>query len=110
MQEETHTVYFLKTEQSTLNGRLNLNIKSLLIKSMKKIVIPSFALFCFMNPHFVLAKKGPGTEKAAIVAANEKIKSESKHSQVMDIAFQLTDVSGSRLTVSPGFTRAANWA
>ncbi|MFT4022819.1 MAG: M20/M25/M40 family metallo-hydrolase [Flavihumibacter sp.] len=33
-----------------------------------------------------------------------------KHSQVMDIAFRLTDVSGPRLTISPGFTRAANWA
>ncbi len=32
------------------------------------------------------------------------------HSKVMDIAFQLTDVSGPRLTISPGFTRAANWA
>lgn len=32
------------------------------------------------------------------------------HSQVMDIAFYLTDVSGPRLTSSPGFFRAANWA
>ena len=32
------------------------------------------------------------------------------HSQVMDYAFHLTDVSGPRLTASPGFDRAANWA
>lgn len=32
------------------------------------------------------------------------------NSRVMDYAFHLTDVSGPRLTVSPGFTRAANWA
>ena len=40
-----------------------------------------------------------------------KIKEEgSKNSKVMDIAFHLTDVSGPRLTTSPGFMRAANWA
>jgi carboxypeptidase Q len=44
-------------------------------------------------------------------AAIDKIKSEeSQHSKVMDIAFHLTDVSGPRLTSSPGFFRAANWA
>ncbi|MES2646090.1 MAG: M20/M25/M40 family metallo-hydrolase [Bacteroidota bacterium] len=77
---------------------------------MKKIVIPGFVLLCLTNPHLLLAEKGPGEEKAVVVAANEKIKSESKRSQVMDIAFQLTDVSGPRLTVSPGFMRAATWA
>jgi hypothetical protein len=41
----------------------------------------------------------------------EKIKQEEmQHSQVMDIAFHLTDVTGPRLTGSPGFTNAANWA
>src|SRR6476620_7715448 len=35
---------------------------------------------------------------------------ESQNSQVMDIAFQLTDVSGPRLTASPNFMKAANWA
>ncbi len=40
-----------------------------------------------------------------------KIKKEGlENSKVMDIAFQLTDVSGPRLTNSPGFFRAANWA
>ena len=40
-----------------------------------------------------------------------KIKEEgTKNSKVMDIAFHLTDVSGPRLTASPGFMRAANWA
>jgi len=40
-----------------------------------------------------------------------KIKEEgTKNSKVMDIAFHLTDVSGPRLTSSPGFFRAANWA
>jgi hypothetical protein len=40
-----------------------------------------------------------------------KIRKEGlENSHVMDIAFHLTDVSGSRLTSSPGFFRAANWA
>lgn len=40
-----------------------------------------------------------------------KIKEEeSRNSKVMDYAFHLTDVSGPRLTSSPGFFRAANWA
>lgn len=33
-----------------------------------------------------------------------------EHSQVMDHAFYLTDVSGPRLTASPGFMNAAQWA
>lgn len=40
-----------------------------------------------------------------------KIRKEGlSNSKVMDIAFHLTDVSGPRLTNSPGFARAANWA
>ena len=40
-----------------------------------------------------------------------KIKKEGMdNSQVMYIAHHLTDVSGPRLTNSPGFMRAANWA
>jgi carboxypeptidase Q len=35
---------------------------------------------------------------------------EDANSKVMDIAFHLTDVSGPRLTASPGFLTAANWA
>ena len=35
---------------------------------------------------------------------------EMQHSQVMDLAFYLTDVNGPRLTGSPGFLKAANWA
>jgi len=41
----------------------------------------------------------------------QKIRNEGlNNSKVMDIAFQLTDVSGPRLTNSQGFYRAANWA
>src|SRR6476660_8083108 len=42
---------------------------------------------------------------------NNKLKQEeSQNSKVMDIAFHLTDVSGPRLTASPNFMNAANWA
>lgn len=41
----------------------------------------------------------------------QKIRKEGlEHSKVMEIAFNLTDMSGNRLTNSPGFTRAANYA
>lgn len=51
-----------------------------------------------------------GQEKPDMATIN-KIKEEgSKDSKVMDIAFHLTDVSGPRLTASPGFMRAATWA
>ena len=44
-------------------------------------------------------------------AAMGKIRAEGlQHSQVMDIIFHLTDASGPRLTSSPGFFRAANYA
>lgn len=43
--------------------------------------------------------------------ATNKIKNEGlRNSKVMDIVFHLSDASGSRLTNSPGFFRAANWA
>lgn len=43
--------------------------------------------------------------------ATAKIRKEGlDNSKVMDIAFHLTDVSGPRLTNSPGFFRAASWA
>lgn len=34
----------------------------------------------------------------------------TRRSQVMEIAFQLTDVNGPRLSASPGFLKAARWA
>ncbi|MBN8838383.1 MAG: M20/M25/M40 family metallo-hydrolase [Sphingobacteriia bacterium] len=44
-------------------------------------------------------------------ATIEKIKEEGlKHSQVMDIVFHLTDMAGNRLTNSPGYFKAANYA
>ncbi len=45
------------------------------------------------------------------LAMMQKIRKEGlENSKVMDIAFNLTDKSGNRLTASPGFMRAANYA
>jgi hypothetical protein len=50
------------------------------------------------------------TEKIDL-AMMQKIRKEGlENSKVMDIAFNLTDKSGNRLTASPGFMRAANYA
>ncbi|MBI1341890.1 MAG: M20/M25/M40 family metallo-hydrolase [Terrimonas sp.] len=59
---------------------------------------------------FVFISLSAQTEKLDVTAM-DKIKKEGlDHSKVMDIAFHLTDMSGPRLTASPGFMRAANWA
>ncbi len=58
------------------------------------------AAFC-MAGHFAVAQGD----------AISKIKTEGlNNSKVMDLAFHLTDVAGPRLTNSPGYFRAANWA
>ncbi|HUS03778.1 MAG TPA: M20/M25/M40 family metallo-hydrolase [Chitinophagaceae bacterium] len=44
-------------------------------------------------------------------AMMQRIRKEGmENSKVMDIAFRLTDANGPRLTASPGFLKAANWA
>jgi len=49
-------------------------------------------------------------EKLDMDVINKIKKEETDNSKVMYIAHQLTDVAGPRLTNSPGFMRAANWA
>jgi hypothetical protein len=50
-------------------------------------------------------------EEAVDLAVVQRIKKEAfQNSKVMDHLFWLTDVYGPRLTGSPGFTTAANWA
>lgn len=66
---------------------------------MKKQIL--FVLFFCLTGNFIFAQSD----------ATAKIRKEGlDNSKVMELAFQLTDVSGSRLTNSPGFLRAANWA
>jgi len=49
-------------------------------------------------------------EKVDLEMVNKIRKEGMENSKVMEIAFYLTDVSGPRLTISPGYTRASNWA
>ncbi|MEP7237717.1 MAG: M28 family peptidase, partial [Ferruginibacter sp.] len=66
---------------------------------MRKLML--FACICCFTGNLLFAQ----TDAAA------RIRKEGlNNSKVMDIAFHLTDVSGPRLTNSPGFFRAANWA
>jgi carboxypeptidase Q len=54
-----------------------------------------------------LLAQNPAADSAMIL----KIRQEGlNHSQVMEIAFYLTDANGPRLMQSPGYFRAANWA
>ena len=64
-----------------------------------------FILF-FALPSFLLAQN----ENINQDVMNQIRKEGLQNSKVMDIAFHLTDASGPRLTASPGFMRAANYA
>ncbi|HSC52759.1 MAG TPA: M20/M25/M40 family metallo-hydrolase [Phnomibacter sp.] len=76
---------------------------------MKKFLLSLAAL-----PLFMAAIAGPGKKPAAEKAEPaviEKIKDEGiNRSQVMNIAWHLTEANGPRVTASPGFMKAANWA
>jgi len=65
-------------------------------------------LSLFISATFILC--AAGQDKVDMEVMNRIREEGTKNSRVMDIAFQLTDVSGPRLTISPGYTRAANWA
>ena len=69
---------------------------------MKNLVIKGFILAAIL-PISAMAQLDPATI--------QKIRTEGlEKSQVMDIAFNITEVSGPRVTNSPGFMRAANYA
>ena len=70
---------------------------------MKQKICLHLIILLFASPIFA-------QEKTDLNAINQIKKEEAENSKVMDIAFHLTDVSGPRLTNSPGFFRAANWA
>lgn len=69
---------------------------------MRKIITTSLTVMMGLS---LLAQNAPDP---AVVAKLRN--AEATTSQVMDIAFYLTDVNGPRLTASPGFLSAANWA
>ncbi len=74
--------------------------------SLKRL-FPAIAFATLLFPPGLTLAQGEKIDLATI----QKIREEGlQHSHVMDIAFHLTDASGNRLTASPGFNRAANWA
>ena len=66
--------------------------------------------FSFIPLFFSVAIVAAQTDKPDEAVMSKIKNEETTNSKVMDIAFHLTDVSGPRLTASPGFMRAANWA
>ncbi|MFN2457316.1 MAG: M20/M25/M40 family metallo-hydrolase [Chitinophagaceae bacterium] len=71
---------------------------------MKKMV-------AFFSAYLIIIASSAFAQEKLDADVVNKIKQESlQNSKVMDIAFHLTDVSGPRLTNSPGYNRAANWA
>lgn len=70
---------------------------------MRKLISSSFLL--------AVAFSAAAQSDAPDLNIINRLKQESQqNSKVMDIAFHLTDVSGPRLTNSPGYAAAANWA
>ena len=72
---------------------------------MKFIKIYSFALL-FVFPIVLFAQTESVDQDVMKKIRNEGL----LNSKVMDIAFNITEVSGPRVTNSPGFMRAANYA
>src|SRR5678816_1302554 len=64
-------------------------------------------VFSFILIHSIVFAQNENIDQAVM----SRIRKEGlENSKVMDIAFHLTDASGPRLTASPGFMRAANYA
>jgi carboxypeptidase Q len=71
---------------------------------MRKVT--AFAMLVFLSAQL----ESTAQEKVDLGTIQKIRQEETERSKVMDIVFNLTDVSGPRLTISPGFTRAANYA
>ena len=65
-----------------------------------------FSLLILFIPFISFAQK----EKVDLSIIQKIKEEENQHSHVAEIAHYLTDVSGSRLTNSPGYKRASDWA
>jgi carboxypeptidase Q len=73
-------------------------------KQIAPLLLIGALLISFVNPL-------PAQQETVDTAAFRQIReAEMNSSQVAQIAHYITDVSGSRLTNSPGFMRAGNWA
>jgi carboxypeptidase Q len=83
------------------------DLKLLVSSAFKQTHMRKIVLFGLIQSAF-LVSFGQSVPDADII--NKLNQEESQNSKVMDIAFHLTDVSGPRLTASPNFMNAANWA
>ena len=90
-------IYFIFTAKNKL-------LPSQKISPMKCLKLN--VLFFLLVPSIIFAQ----TEKIDTSVMSQIRKEGLQNSKVMDIAFHLTDASGPRLTASPGFMRAANYA
>jgi carboxypeptidase Q len=66
--------------------------------------------FLFLLGFFFIQLVNAQDEKVDMDMMNKIRKEGLENSKVMEIAMYLTDVSGPRLTASPGYMRAATWA
>jgi len=68
-------------------------------------------LFSILSILLLIVSASIAQSEKLDLAMVDKIKKEGlENSKVMDIALHLTDISGPRLTASPGYMRAATWA
>jgi hypothetical protein len=67
-------------------------------------------LLAVASPIMALSQTGSQTEPVDQAVINRIRKEGLENSKVMDIIFNLTDMSGPRLANSPGYNRAANYA
>lgn len=67
-------------------------------------------LLALASPIMALSQTGSQTEPVDQAIINRIRKEGLENSKVMDIIFNLTDMSGPRLANSPGYNRAANYA
>jgi hypothetical protein len=73
---------------------------------MKYLTFVLFSLYSIA----AFAQSSVRIEKPDMIAVNQIIAEGMSNSKVMQHAFYLTDVAGPRLTNSPGYQRAAEWA
>jgi hypothetical protein len=72
--------------------------------------LPSIWFFCLILAVPVAARAGGDHSDTMDLKVVQRLKTEASRGQVMDHLFWLTDANGPRLTNSPGFRSAADWA
>ena len=90
-------MHFLRKENHLTSG-------SKILPQMKKVFY-FLTVFLFTVTTLIAQEEKPDKDMV------QKIRKEGlENSRVMETAMYLTDISGPRLTASPGYMRAANWA